>query len=145
MVRGMMNTCCLVLALVMACLLGCVPSGPSGDGGDGGTGGAPETDISTLTASAIVCPFESECSPGMGAPPFAPKQCDDSDPGTADRCVDVAPCGGVCAHVPAQCDSYDSAATQPLVCDDGNPCTRDACGPDNACAHEVLPSEKCSP
>lgn len=117
--------------------------GTGGDGGTARTGG--EGGLGTLTASEIECPFESECSSGMGSPPFAPKQCSDADHLTADRCVDVAPCGGVCAHVPVQCDHYDGGPIQALVCDDGNPCTRDACGPNNACAHEVLPSEKCSP
>lgn len=66
--------------------------------------------------------------------------CDDGDPQTADRCVQITPeCDGtVCAHVEVQCDHYDSAEIQLTLCDDGDECTSDRCGDDNACIHSPI-------
>lgn len=63
--------------------------------------------------------------------------CDDGDPGTADRCVPFEG-GAVCAHVPAPCDHYDPADVQRARCDDGEACTADRCGGDNGCEHVAV-------
>lgn len=109
-----------MLVMIAALAAGCGPQavecdhGGSGGAGSGGTGGA----------GPIVCP-PSECP---GTTPGADKAaCDDGDPGTVDRCFDVAPCGGFCVNVPGQCDGLDNIETQQARCDDGNECTADRC------------------
>lgn len=93
------------------------------------------------------------CSPGVAL------RCDDGDPCTIDRC-DV----GGCAHEPAPdgttCGSAGSCESAPtcqvgtctagtlVSCDDGNPCTVDACSP-FGCIHlprngDLVPSSQCT-
>lgn len=90
----------------------------------GGAGGAAEP----------VCDFHDEC-PAQDTPQQGHDACGDDDPGTADRCVAVATCGGVCAHVPVECDSLDPVSVHQQVCDDGEECTFDRCAGNNACAY----------
>lgn len=93
-------------------------------------------------------PFEHTTDAGVDvtAPPPPDCQgdaaCDDSDPCTTDVCIsgacvhDPAPAGTACGGDPnlcvtaASCDGAGSClAGEPLVTDDGNPCTTDACDP----------------
>lgn len=109
----------------------CSTTGGDGGGGEGGAG----------VGGAPVCQFETECDP---AAPFDGKlECNDGDPGTADRCIATGSCGGVCAHVKVLCDAADSAAIQAVVCDDRDPCTNDRCGI-SACVHTPIGSPECT-
>src|SRR5262245_20197664 len=96
-----------------------------------------------------VCTGEEVCQGGRCSNP-RPLDCDDGNPCTADSCA--PPLG--CRHTPvagcctADLDCVDfSACTQnercdggactsdPVSCDDGNPCTTDGCAPDLGCHH----------
>jgi len=74
--------------------------------------------------------------------------CDDGNPCTVDYCdssigctatfvPDGTPCGegNICTGV-SVCKSGACEPGEPLDCDDGNPCTKDNCDPDNGCVHE---------
>lgn len=103
-----------------------------GDGDDcadaqGGGGGAPPV-------GGAACDFHDEC-PAQGTKQEGHDACDDGDAKTADRCVPVAACGGVCAHVSVQCDSLDPVSVHQEMCDDAEECTIDRCAGDNVCAH----------
>ena len=68
----------------------------------------------------------------------------DGDPATVDRCVPVTPtCGALCVHDEGACDYLDPADVQQARCDDGDPCTLDACAFPSHCAHTAIPA--CSP
>src|SRR5215467_12329898 len=62
------------------------------------------------------------------------------------RCVastvdaDCDLCGGeVCFHHPGVADGVCGPAGAPVSCDDGNPCTADACNPaDGSCGHAAI-------
>jgi hypothetical protein len=111
--------------------------GSGGNGGSGGSGGSRGTESD--------CGFESQCDPSAG--PLANKAvCDDDIPKTLDRCVPVpedGSCGGVCAHVGAQCDSLDPMSVKEMSCDDDNECTEDRCGQENNCEYSKLSGSPC--
>ena len=61
---------------------------------------------------------------------IAPKDCDDNNSCTEDRCD----AGTGCVH----------EALGDVVCDDGNACTEDECRKAEGCAHEPLSGQPCS-
>jgi hypothetical protein len=93
----------------------------------------------------------STCTPGS-----APS-CDDGNPCSADSCSaasgcvhDHEPAGFVCAPgatciAAGTCDGEGTCLPGgAIACDDGNPCTADACDPTSGCTHEVTAGVSCS-
>ncbi len=74
--------------------------------------------------------------------------CDDDDVCTTDACVpgqgcvyelNTAPCNdGSACTLKDTCSLGECLGTQPLVCNDGNPCTDDSCSPEAGC--QFLPN-----
>ena len=95
----------------------------------GGCSNAPDTSV------AVDCAPLAECDPEL--PNWDKGACDDGDPGTADRCIDLLDGGAACAHVEVECDSADPPTVQASVCDDGDPCTGERCRL-NACVHSPI-------
>jgi hypothetical protein len=134
----MKTTSILTLALLLA---GCTVNQSEGsflcqglaDGGSGGGGSDSGSAIPIVDACTI-----HACDLAPVAKQKA--DCDDGDPQTADRCVQITPdCDGtVCAHVEVQCDHYDSAEIQLALCDDGDECSSDRCSDNNACIHSPI-------
>ena len=88
------------------------------------------------------CTIGDHCSAGACAP-LAPLLCDDDNLCTTDFCdplsgcdaaFNAAPCndGDLCTTVDA-CDAGLCVGAAPLTCNDGNPCTDDACDGDQGC------------
>ena len=84
---------------------------------------------------------EGECQGGATA------NCNDGNLCTIDLCEPAAGClhenndlpcndGDVCS-LGDQCTAGVCAPGQPLLCDDGNPCTDDSCDPDAGCQHSA--------
>lgn len=112
----------------------------------------------TVTVSCdqdVQCQPDSACDVGQcqaGACVVAPLDCDDGVACTEDRCVE-----GACENLPSNdvC-STDGACSvgscapaaggadelgcvyEPVVCDDGNPCTEDACVAELGCTTQVV-------
>ncbi|MSQ83364.1 MAG: hypothetical protein EXR77_10840 [Myxococcales bacterium] len=91
-------------------------------------------DDGNLCTSGDTCK-DSTCKPG------APKACTDANPCTDDKCAATT---GQCAFAAnvATCDDFDSCTVgdacanttckgTPVVCNDNNPCTNEACDPAN--------------
>ena len=91
-----------------------------------------------------VCTVDDACAAGtcVGGPPL---DCDDADVCTDDSCDPIAGC--LYADNTAPCDDGDACTTVDTCaggtctggpapdCDDGNPCTDDACDPVLGCVH----------
>jgi hypothetical protein len=104
--------------------------------------GCVETPVAGPCEDGDVCTVGDACSGGTCVS-GAPDDCDDGDACTLDTCVT----GAGCSHViqEAACDDGDVCTTfdtcvfgdcvggPPLDCDDGNPCTDDACDPVLGC------------
>lgn len=116
-------------AVVCACGQVGLPPDPCGAGGEGAGGeGAGDAECGVFEPQ---CPLDGTLQEGHDA-------CADGDPTTADRCASASPCGGVCAHVPVQCDGLDSIEVQTASCDDAEECTQDRCNFYNHCSHEPV-------
>lgn len=112
---------------------------PAPDGGSCGDGDA--------------CTGASTCSAGRCEGSPAP-ECEDGDPATADSCDatigcrhEILPGRAVCATDedcpgdacnPSGCLGGACVSLPPPSCDDGNPCTEDACDGANGCEHRAL-------
>ncbi|MBI5608319.1 MAG: hypothetical protein HY902_05510, partial [Deltaproteobacteria bacterium] len=84
---------------------------------------------------------DASCQPGAAVP------CTDNDPCTLDSCDPKAGCShtaskgpcddGDACNVGDNCSTGECTGSGKLVCDDGNPCTADACDPaaSGACLH----------
>lgn len=115
----------LLAACLIATAVGCHNTCENGTGGDGG-------------GSVGDCGFPAECDP-TEAPHLSKEDCNDDNPVTADRCIQVGTnCGGVCAHVSVECDTLDPIEMQKTMCDDGDPCTEDRCGKSNVCDRSII-------
>lgn len=136
-----MRTALLLVGIGLFC--GCGRDGTivdftTGTGGVGGSGGASgEAGHGGGGANAGEggdhgCGFESECDPMLDDEANKPT-CNDGDPFTADRCVAVADCGGVCAHTETECDWLDPVVIQMTQCEDGDECTTGRCIGPNKC------------
>ena len=115
--KGAPGTC-----KVWACTAGTCASVATGDG--------------AACTDGVACTVGDACKAGLCA--GAAKTCDDSKPCTADACQAAT---GTCAHLPTAgfCDDGDActvadackdggcAGGAAKACDDGNPCTKDAC------------------
>lgn len=112
--------------------------------------------------AAVGCTDDAECDDGLfcnGSEicgtgtclPGTPPDCDDGVACTVDTCDEVndacvntpddASCddGDVCNGVET-CDPVnDCQPGEPLVCDDGNPCTANSCDPANGCIYTCAP------
>ena len=127
------------------------------DGCDPASGCTHElVDEGTDCAAALgsPCVLEAACLGGRCVR-LASLGCDDDEPCTVDTCDETAPVGAACEHAPlangAPCDDLDACSTESvclsgactaldgpgasLDCDDGNPCTEDACDPESGCVH----------
>ncbi|MSQ84560.1 MAG: hypothetical protein EXR77_17050 [Myxococcales bacterium] len=108
--------------------------------------------------NAATCDDGNACSGGdqckAGAcKPGKPPACDDSNPCTTDTCAADQGCGSAPNTLPCsdgsvctlgdQCAAGQCAAGKPTSCNDGNPCTDDACDPKAGCVH-VPNSATCS-
>lgn len=80
-----------------------------------------------------VAPFEPECWEGTAAEQKA--DCDDGDPTTADRCAIASEAGGICAHVPVDCDALDPIKVSAELCgrEHPSPCASWRCRGNNTC------------
>jgi hypothetical protein len=104
------------------------------------------------------CNGTEQCGAGVCTSGAAPS-CDDLDPCTADSCVDGVGCHhdpiAGCCHNDADCTDNDQCtvnehctaqhvcASSPLNCNDGNPCTIDACSAAAGCSHTPVSSGAC--
>ena len=109
-------------------------------------------------ADGDLCDGIERCVGGTCVPPTAPLACDDGDPCTVDGCdpdagcshADVAcpsTCGpgddGVRCSDGTSCTVHDTCASgvcvgTPLDCDDGDPCTADACDAALGCVYSEV-------
>jgi hypothetical protein len=107
------------------------------------------------------CESDAACSDGdpcngvelcreEGCAPGAPPSCRDDDPCTLDLCE----AGVGCVHPPVEdgtpcpdgdacngaetCQAGTCKSGTPLVCDDGDACTQDACQADRGCIHNPI-------
>lgn len=100
------------------------------------------------------CIVGAECVEGDCQGGF-PLNCEDGNPCTLDSCKPKSGCehaaaeggcsdGDVCS-VGDYCEDGQCQPGPPLVCDDANPCTQDACQPATGCVHTptVAPGESC--
>ena len=98
-----------------------------------------------------VCTLDDQCQQGICVPGPA-ENCDDSNPCTEDVCSPVEGCQHTDKNAPCDdlnaCTSGDTClqgeclSGKPTNCDDGDPCTTDACEPDKGCYHDKN-SEPC--
>ncbi|MFT7582179.1 MAG: putative repeat protein (TIGR01451 family), partial [Myxococcota bacterium] len=95
-----------------------------------------------------VCTLDDQCADGVCAGP-TPRDCDDDDVCTADSCDAVAGCGYDDAEDGLICDDGNQCSTVSecrsglcdgtvfMACNDGDPCTVDACEPATGCVAEA--------
>lgn len=109
-------------------------------------------DLLTVCTDNNYCTVGDLCVEGA-CQPGAVKNCDDSNPCTADFCD---PANGVCRHThqAVPCDDGSLCTTLdlcesgvcvgvPVSCDDDNECTSDACSETSGCTHEDIPNAPC--
>ncbi len=126
----------------------CDDSNPcTADSCDTKTGGCVATAKDGACEDGSVCTLDDKCGGGVCLPGAA-TACDDANPCTDDTCDaklgctaanNTAPCsvgGDVCQL--AQCNGGKCAATGKKGCDDGNPCTNNACDPVKGCQFPLV-------
>ncbi len=101
-----------------------------------------------------VCNGTETCQGGSCAP-GTPPSCDDDNPCTTDGCDSVAGCTVQtipgCCNTDADCTDSSACtvnercvshacASDPLTCDDGNPCTTDSCSAATGCTFTAVPN-----
>lgn len=91
-----------------------------------------------------VCP-PAGCGDGILA---APEECDDDSPGCSADCTFVCETDGECltddlCTAPLMCDvaSHTCVDAPPVVCDDMDACTSDACDPIAACGYGIIDAD----
>lgn len=62
--------------------------------------------------------------------------CDDGDPATVDRCVEVG-ARWACVVAPGECDHLDPLGAIEAACEDGDPCTSERCSPSDECSYSA--------
>ena len=101
------------------------------------------------------CTLGDTCVDGGCGPGAEPLDCDDGDPCSSDLCeagsgcyyeLNSAPCtdGSVCTQLDT-CVQGDCVGADPMVCDDGNDCTLDACDPELGCVAALVAHADCRP
>src|SRR5262245_55616862 len=101
-----------------------------------------------------VCNGVETCQSGT-CTPGTPRTCDDSNPCTTDGCDPIAGCTvqpiAGCCNADADCADTSACTvnercvshacvSDPLTCDDGNPCTTDGCDAATGCTFTPVPN-----